>query len=44
MESFVKQKVARLGVLLEYYALFTMNQFGCDKVSLEILIGIPEIS
>ena len=43
MEAFVKQKVERLGVLLEYYALFTMKQYRCDKVSLEILMGIPEI-
>ena len=39
----MKQKMARLSVLLEYYTLFLIKRTGRAEVSLEILLSLPEI-
>ncbi len=44
MELFVKQKMGKLGELLEYYTLFLIRGKGYTEVSLEILLDLPEIS
>ena len=43
MESFVKQKMKRLSVLVERYMLFLFER-GCVEVPLEVLLEHPEIS